>query len=181
MSDITQAVACLNEGGIIACPTEAVYGLSCDPANVKAVKRLLALKARDKNKGLILVASDLAQLLPYLAPISDDIQKRISPTWPGPCTWVLPAKKEVSTYLTGKFSSIALRVTNHPVLKDICDVFNGPIVSTSANLAGERPCVSYDEACEVFSEKIAFIFNGNVGDLQNPTPIFDGLSGVQLR
>ncbi len=85
------AVAALRRGGIVAYPTEAVYGLGCDPANPAAVARLLDLKQRPASKGLILIAATEAALRPWLAPIDAATEARIRPTWPGPTTWLLPA------------------------------------------------------------------------------------------
>ena len=98
---LRQAVRALRHGGIIAYPTEAVYGLGCDPLNAAAVLRLLALKNRPMDKGLILIASDFQHLAPFVHAPDPDIMRRISATWPGPVTWLLPAKAETPTWLRG--------------------------------------------------------------------------------
>jgi len=181
MTGILDARNSLVRGEIIACPTEAVYGLSCDPNNLSALKKLLLLKKRQRAKGFILVASHIDQLLPFLTPISDDIMRRIMPTWPGPCTWVLPAKSSVSRYLRGDFDTLAVRITQFPRLGALCDAFDGAIVSTSANEAGEPPCTIYNEVKGIFADKIEVIVKGEVGQLGQPTSIFDGRTGKQLR
>lgn len=181
MNPIINAATCLKRGELIACPTEGVYGFSCDPGNESALKKLLTLKKRGKQKGFILVASCLQQLTPFLQPISEVAMARIKPTWPGPCTWVLPAKANVSSYLTGHFECLAVRVTDHPLLRAVCEAFGGALVSTSANVAGEKPCVTYQEASDAFAEAVAFVVPGEVGGLSRPTQIYDGVTGAVLR
>src|SRR5512143_218632 len=134
---LREAVRVLHHGGLIAYPTEAVYGLGCDPRNADAVLRLLNLKQRPWQKGLILIAADLAQLDPYLLPLDEMMRARVVPTWPGPNTWLLPARVETPHWLRGEHDTLAVRVTAHPVAAALCRAFGGPIVSTSANLAGK--------------------------------------------
>ena len=107
------AADCIFQGGIIAYPTEAVYGLGCDPLDQQAVLRLLALKQRPIAKGLILVASQMQQIEPFIQVDSNTLCK-IKKTWPGPVTWVIPAQSWVPEWLTGKHQSIAVRISAHP-------------------------------------------------------------------
>ncbi|NOR70927.1 MAG: tRNA threonylcarbamoyladenosine biosynthesis protein RimN, partial [Methylomarinum sp.] len=106
----------IQAGEVIAYPTEAVYGLGCDPLNEEAVLNLLALKKRSIDKGLILIASSLTQLEPYLQ-LNDEIRSKVQATWPGPVTWIIPAQTWVPQWLTGQHSSLAVRVTAHPIAK----------------------------------------------------------------
>src|SRR4030067_1807882 len=128
----------LHKGGIIAYPTEGVYGLGCDPFNETAALRLLKIKQRHINKGLILIASDWNQVKNL---IKLDLKKYpvIKLNNKNPITWVFPATKKVPRWITGKFNSVAIRVTSHPIAKKICQKFGGPIVSTSANLTKQPP------------------------------------------
>ena len=107
---LRQAARALRHGGIIAYPTEAVYGLGCDPLNAAAVLRLLTLKNRPMDKGLILIASDFQQLIPFVRTPDADIMRRINATWPGPVTWLLPAKAETPAWLCGAHDTLAVRV-----------------------------------------------------------------------
>ena len=84
------AVSVLQRGGIVAYPTEAVYGLGCDPDNPEALDRLIATKGRDARKGFILIASRIEQLEPYIQPLDAVISERLAATWPGPVTWLVP-------------------------------------------------------------------------------------------
>ncbi|HEY0719815.1 MAG TPA: Sua5/YciO/YrdC/YwlC family protein, partial [Gammaproteobacteria bacterium] len=139
---LREAVRVLHDGGLIAYPTEAVYGLGCDPLNADAVLRLLELKQRPWQKGLILIAAEQTQLEPYLLPLDSAMLARVAPTWPGPYTWLLPARDETPWWLRGEHDTLAVRVTAHPVAAALCRAFGGPIISTSANLAGKAPATS---------------------------------------
>jgi L-threonylcarbamoyladenylate synthase len=168
-------------GGIVAYPTEAVFGLGCDPANPEALARLLALKGRDTAKGLILIAHAQAALEPWLAPLDNDMRARVDPTWPGPVTWLLPAASGVATALRGEHDTLAVRVTDHPVAAALCRAWGGPVVSTSANRAGGEPARSADEVRALFGDQLDLIIEGEVGGRDRPTTIRDGRTGQTLR
>jgi L-threonylcarbamoyladenylate synthase len=177
---IKTAVRHLKAGAVIAYPTEAVYGLGCDPLNEIAVMSLLDIKQRPIEKGLILIASSLDQLHPYLD-LGQTIINRITPTWPGPVTWVIPARFWVPKWLTGEHDSLAVRVTNHPVARDLCAQFGGPLVSTSANPT-TRPAIKESrKLLKTFAGADIFIVHGKVGVLEQETAIYDALSGKRLR
>ncbi len=135
---IQRALHALRQGAIIACPTEGVWGLGCDPFNADAVLALLALKQRPLHKGLILVAASTGQLAPFLAGLTNKQRDTLNASWPGPNTWLVPANDCVPPWISGGQSTVALRVSAHPLLQQLCAQFSGPIVSTSANISG-RP------------------------------------------
>ena len=116
---IKQAANIILSGGVIAYPTEAVYGLGCNPLDTLAVIRLLELKKRSADKGLILVAAHLDQLTAFINIPSEDIRQKLLKTWPGPITWILPVKPGIPGTLTGVHSSLAVRVSSHPVIQSI--------------------------------------------------------------
>lgn len=177
---IKNAIRHIKAGAVIAYPTEAVYGLGCDPLNEIAVMTLLDVKQRPIEKGLILIASSIEQLRPYLV-LDQTIIERITPTWPGPATWVIPARPRVPEWLTGNHKSLAVRVTNHPIARDLCAQFGGPLVSTSANLS-TRPAIKESrKLLKTFADHDIFIIHGRVGELGQETAIYDALSGKQLR
>lgn len=182
-NDIQAAAKALKQGLLIAYPTEAVYGLGCDPMQPEAVDSLIKLKKRQPDKGLILIASSFAQLKPYIADIKDELASRARATWPGPVTWVWPVNTTttLSPLLTGKHKSIAVRVTNHPVAAAICEAFQGTIVSTSANLEGAVPATTAQQTRDVFQNQLAVIVDAPVGDLAQPTKIYDVLTQATLR
>jgi len=181
INNIPQAVAILQRGGVIAYPTEAVFGLGCDPMNEEAVKRLLRLKHRSVDKGLILIASSWEQVTAYAKPLTEAQWRRVSATWPGAVTWVFPATTMAPKWITGTHDSIALRVTAHPVANQLCRAFGRALVSTSANVEGEKPACSIEEVETIFSGQLDGIVEGEVGGLLRPTQMCDAVTGEVLR
>lgn len=173
-STIATAVDFLYRGGIVALPTEGVYGLSCSPLHLETIERLCQIKNRDPAKGLILVASDISQLMPYIETLNSQQQAAVSSTWPGPVTWLVPVKPTVSTLIHGTTPTIAVRVTSHPLLKEVCQQLGSAIISTSANRSAEAPALSPDDVNSIFSHhEIDYILDGPLGDLKGPTEIRD--------
>lgn len=177
------AIASLTQGDVIVYPTEAVFGLGCDPMNENAVNKLLAIKQRPVEKGLILIADNYGQLLSYVddAKIPMDKRADIFSQWPGPITWVMPASKKAPAWITGQFDTIAVRVTAHPAVKALCQQFGGPIVSTSANLSGQEPVSSIAQAKEIFGEQVGFYVDEPLGGATQPSTIKDAMTGKVFR
>lgn len=180
-TQIEEAVAALNRGGLIAYPTEAVFGLGCDPRNEQALERLLAVKQRPQHKGLILIAADLEQLSSYIEALSPSILARIQATWPGPYTWLLPVKSNVSPLLRGEHSSLAVRISAHPVCRALCEQFGHPIVSTSANPANLNPARDWQAVSSYFADQVDLVLDLPLGQQQNPSEIRDALTGQVIR
>lgn len=178
---IRHAARLLRLGGILAYPTEAVFGLGCDPLNEQAVGRLLEIKQRAVNKGLILIGSDLTQVQPYMQPVADIHMRKVLNSWPGAATWLLPAAKWVPPWITGQHKSIALRVTAHPVAAAICEAFGGAIVSTSANLSRRPPARNALQTRIRCANQPDVILSAATGHLDSPTPIKDALTGHSIR
>jgi L-threonylcarbamoyladenylate synthase len=174
------AARAIRAGAVVAYPTEAVFGLGCDPLNPVAVQRLLAIKGRQQRKGLILIAADFEQLRPFLAPLSESQLRTILAEWPGPVTWVLPAAAGVPGWLTGGRDTLAARVTDHPLAAALCRTAGMPLVSTSANAAGHPPARS-DLQVRLRCPGVDRILCGSTGGLARPTEIRDLASGRQLR
>ncbi|MFP4610889.1 MAG: L-threonylcarbamoyladenylate synthase [Thiohalophilus sp.] len=180
-SSIEQAVEVLREGGVIAYPTEAVYGLGCDPDDQAAIEKILALKQRERSKGLILIASAVDQLQPYLDELPEEARHRVLASWPGPFTWLWPARARTSEWLRGDFATLAVRVTAHPQARELCQAFGKPLVSTSANLGGRPPALTAAQVREQFDAGVDFVLEGEVGPHSSPTEIRDALSGELIR
>jgi len=176
-----QAARILAAGGIIAYPTEAVYGLGCDPLNEKAVNRLLALKQRPWQKGLILIAADYTQLAPFLEPLTPLLEKRVFAAWPGAVTWLLPAKSDVPHWLRGQSNKLAVRVTAYPQTAMLCSHWGGALVSTSANLSGQPTAKTAFKVRRIFCNTLDYIVPGQVGERQRPSEIRDALTNRVLR
>jgi L-threonylcarbamoyladenylate synthase len=176
-----EAVRRLRDGGVIAYPTETVFGVGCDPFEAMAVLRVLELKQRSIEQGLILIASDFAQLEPLLLPLSATVRNRILKTWPGPVTWTLPCLPEIPVWLRGSHRSLAVRLTSHPLARTLCESWNGPLVSTSANRHGKPPATSALGVRIAFDAELDYILHGQAGGTGKPSEIRDGISGRVLR
>lgn len=181
-STLNDTIAVLNEERVIAYPTEAVFGVGCDPDSETAVMRLLELKQRPMEKGLILIAASFEQLLPYIddSMLTESQRAAIFACWPGPVTFVFPAKPTTPRWLTGKFDSLAVRVTDHPLVVALCNAYGKPLVSTSANLSGKPPCRTVEEVVAQFGEAFP-VLKGETGGRQNPSEIRDALTGALFR
>lgn len=178
-----EAAAAFSSGGLLAYPTEAVFGVGCDPDNDVALNRLLTLKQRDPRKGLILLASDFSLLLPYvdMAKITPAIKQNILARWPNGVTQVLPKNPLLSPLLCGEFDSIAVRVTNQPDVVELCRHVDKPIVSTSANLSGKEPAAKWEDLDPRLIEHLDYVIKGNTLGFDKPSTIVDAISGQQYR
>lgn len=169
--NIPTALNILSQGGIIAYPTETVYGIGCDATNENALQRLIALKHRSPNKGLIVLINQLEQLAAFTPPLTSEELQFATSKWPGPYTLVFPALPTVSQYLTGQYQSIAIRMTSHPTAAALCESF--PITSTSANLSGETVATNYQGLIEQFGDTLDGIVEGEVSPNGTPSQIID--------
>ena len=179
--DLSKAVIALQSGGVIAYPTEAVFGLGCDPLDQQALARIIDIKSRDAHKGFILIARSLDQLIPYLAPVQAEWQTRFDAVWPGPVTMVVPCASGTSELLSGGRKTLAVRVSAHPLVQELCAQFDGPIVSTSANRSGQAPCRDTARTVQLFGSVVDVVVDGVVGTLAAPTQIIDVCTGDRLR
>lgn len=168
---IRKAAATLRAGGLVAYPTEGVWGLGCDPLDPDAVARLLLLKTRSASAGLILIAATRNQLDPWLDRIDAALRRKVMATWPGPVTWLLPAAEWVPHWITGGRETLAVRVTAHAQSAALCRAAGGPIVSTSANRRGRPPAHSAVQVRRWFGGELDFILGGATGGLPGPTEI----------
>ncbi|MFE0501214.1 Sua5/YciO/YrdC/YwlC family protein [Lysobacter soli] len=177
------AAAALRRGGVVAYPTEAVWGLGCDPFDEAAVTRLLAIKQRPVDKGVILIASARSQfdgLLDWDA-LTAPQRETVLASWPGPNTWIVPTLPRVPRWITGSHDGVAVRVSAHPDVIALCEAFGGPLVSTSANLAGEPPAFTREALDPRVLALLDGVTTGETGGLASPTAIRDARSGAQIR
>jgi len=183
--DLSDALRVLNTQGVISYPTESVFGLGCDPDSSVAIEKVLQLKKRPASKGLILIAANIEQLQHYADFNSLNSQQlnAIKSTWPGPFTWIVPAQKNLNELISGDFKSVAVRVTDHPIVQQLCLQFGKPIISTSANLSGLTPCTTSEQVKTMFANQplLESIITAPVSGLANPSQIHDALSGKRLR
>ena len=192
------AARILHAGGVIAYPTEAVYGLGCDPANEQAVLRLLAIKQRPVAKGLILLAADAEQLRPWIN-VTDEELARMQASWPDaetasrpttnsqpttnppPTTWVVPVSDKVPPWVCGDHSTVAVRVSQHPLARALARAAGTPIISTSANLSGRPAARNVFQVARQLGDQLDMVVSGECNIARRPSVIIDLASGRQLR
>jgi len=178
---IDQAARIIVQGGVIAYPTEAVYGIGCLPLNEAALERIIRIKHRDFRKGMIIVAAEIEQLEGFAIFPSGEIGERMLSDWPGPVTWVVTARPEVPPLLTGGRSTIAVRISDHPIVRRLCDRTGSALVSTSANFSGRRPANSALKARRALGREVDYILTGPLGKQTKPTEIRHFRTGEILR
>jgi len=179
--DTAKAVELLQAGEVIAYPTEAVYGLGCDPGNREAIYRILELKGRQASAGFVLIASRFSQLEPWISPLETELIDRAMQAWPGPVTWLIPRAARVPDYVAGSHPTIALRITAHGPSRELCDAFDSALISTSANPSAEAPARSAQQVADYFGNRIAGILAGELGSSDKPSEIRDLISGKTIR
>jgi L-threonylcarbamoyladenylate synthase len=169
-------------GGVLAYPTEAVWGLGCDPWNQSAVEKILALKNRPVEKGMILVASSVQQVRFLLDPLTEKLQRAAESYWPGPVTCLLPdINQQIPEWVRGTHSTIAVRVSDHPVVGALCEAAGMPLISTSCNPAGKEPARDAAQVRSYFDGRLDWIVPGSLGGNPKPSRIIDIVTGQQLR
>lgn len=184
LADLGALAQRLASAGVIAYPTEAVFGLGCDPFSDAAVERLYKIKRRDPAQGFLLIAADEQQLQPFvdwsrLTPLQC---ATVRATWPGPATWVLQRAPGSPSAVTGIHDGIAVRITAHAPAAALCRAFGGALVSTSANLHGAPPARSAAEVERQFpGAELDGILDAPLGRLDQPTQIRDALTGRTIR
>ena len=170
----------MKRGGLIAYPTEYCYGLGCDPRNRRAVLRLLKLKGRPQNKGLILIAGRFAQLVPYLQSLMVEQQDILHRDGAQAVTYLMPAKPSVPRWLRGAHGTLAVRITAHHGAAALCNALGMALVSTSANRSGHRPARTYAQCQRRFGNRV-LVLPGRVGKNRKPSTICAWTSGKIIR
>jgi L-threonylcarbamoyladenylate synthase len=168
-------------GGVIAYPTEGVFGIGCAADDAVAVARILALKGRGAGLGFIVIGATFEQVEALLAPVSTRLRARLDATWPGPVTWVVPAHADTPAWLTGGRDTLAVRITAHPPARALCERAGVALVSTSANRHGRPPARTALAVRRIFGRSIDGLLPGACGTLAGPTEIRDLASGRVLR
>lgn len=172
----------LDGNGVIAYPTEAVWGLGCNPWSEFAVDTILALKRRPMHKGLILVAASVDQIRFLLKPLPDELRQRAENHWPGPVTCLVPdVHRQIPDWVRGDHDTIAVRVSAHPLVQELCGLAGMPLVSTSCNPAGREPARSSWQVRRYFPDGIDLMVSGRLGTSRQPSSIIDITTGQKLR
>lgn len=177
---LRQVGRALAAGEVIAYPTESVYGLGCDPTNSNAIARILDIKQRPAHKGLIILVSDISQAFPFIKPLAQSQLTLLEQPQPRATTWLIECQSSVSPLLRGRFSSLAVRVTSHPLAKAICEYTDSALVSTSCNIAGKPELKSTLTVRNQMRHQVEMVVNGACGG-QQPSRIIDLTSGRVIR
>jgi L-threonylcarbamoyladenylate synthase len=170
----------LKAGGVIAYATESCFGFGCDPFNYRAVRRVLRIKQRPQQKGLIVIGANLPQLEALMDNLSPQLRARAQTKWPGAHTWLVPASARVPAWLRGRHARVALRVPAHRGARELCAQTNSPLVSTSANRSSHVSIKSYKECVRQFGRS-ALVIQGRIGRRKRPSTIADLTSGKVIR
>lgn len=181
IAEIKAAAALLRGGGVLAYPTEGVYGLGCDPDNREAFEKIFALKRRPPEQGVLLIAASIGQVKDWIGDAPEAAWERARAAWPGAHTFIFPRSARVPEWVAGGHPGIALRVTAHAPSTALCRAFGGPIVSTSANRHGEPPARSVSDIRAIFGDEPDGALDAPLGGLDRPTPITDAVSGAIIR
>jgi L-threonylcarbamoyladenylate synthase len=168
-------------GGVVAYPTEGVYGVGCLPTEERAIRRILQIKRRSWRKGLAVIAASIEQLQPLVVLPAGGLYPEIAASWPGPVTWVLKARPSVSKLITGGRGTIAVRVTDHALARALCLRAGCALVSTSANLSRHAPLLSPIAVRHALGTELDYVLAGQLGGLDGPTAIRDAATGAYLR
>ncbi|CAL4323573.1 Threonylcarbamoyl-AMP synthase [Buchnera aphidicola (Periphyllus testudinaceus)] len=170
----------LHKKKVIAYPTESIFGLGCDPDSEYAVKKLLFLKNRSVNKGFIILSSNYNQLLPYIIEKKILKKKDVLLQNKSFLTYLVPANPRIPFWLTGNSKFIAVRITKNKFIKNLCLFFGKPIISTSANISGNKPCINSQEIKDIFGKNFP-ILEGFLGNKKKPSKIINLLTGEKIR
>lgn len=188
----------LTKGSLLAYPTESVWGIGCDPYDEKAVQRILQIKQRPIEKGMIVITDSSDRLIPLLASLTDSQRQQVIESWQLDSdlncaqahSWLLPIPKELATsipsWITGQHDSVAVRVISHPLIQSLCEQMVSPhnpfgfIVSTSCNPSGQLPATCLKEAYDYFAEEVGYLDADTLGYTQ-PSRIRDAVTGQIIR
>ena len=173
LQNINQAADIIKNGGLIAYPTETVYGLGADPYNSEAIQKIFTAKGRAEDKGIILLirgADDLSRLICNISPTA---QILIEAFWPGPLTLVFRANRDLPPALLGGRGTVALRHSSSPIATQLLTAFSGPLTSTSANRSTEPPARSACEVENALGDHLDLILDGGPSASAIPSTLVD--------
>ncbi|MDO9042023.1 MAG: L-threonylcarbamoyladenylate synthase [Desulfocapsaceae bacterium] len=158
--DYRWAVAVLEQGGIVAFPTETFYGLAVDPFNEKALTDLFRLKGRPSHKPFLVLIQNETQLTSLASSIPPVYRPLMQAFWPGPLTLVFPAVARLSPVLIGDSNGIGVRISPHPVARAFGQMWGRPMTATSANLSGMPAARTAYEVRQFFGDEVACVLDG---------------------
>lgn len=183
LDEVALLASLLRMGGVVAYPTESVFGLGCDPMSERAVSEVVRLKSRSAEQRLLLIAHSLTDALPWVSldSVPSERMEQVQASWPGPSTWIFPASLAVPHWLAGTAGNIAIRVTAHRGAAELCRAFGGALVSTSANPHGAAPARDAADVLAYFPSGLDGVLLEPVGGLPRPSTIRHALTGEVIR
>lgn len=170
---IIQAAKVLIGGGIIGYPTETVYGIGCNAFNAAAVDRIYELKGRDRGKAMIVIAGDILQVRELVKEIPPAAEKLIDNFWPGPLTIIFHAAERMNAVFRGAHNTIAVRIPDSRISLSLIRQTGFPLISTSANCAGQPPSTTAEEVAAVFGSQLDLIIDGGPTPAKMPSTVVD--------
>ena len=177
---IERAADALRRGGIVAYPTDTLYGLAVDPRSDEAVARLYAAKGRDERAAVALIASDLAQA--QTAGTFGTAELRLAAGfWPGPLTIVVPATPGMSRLLSSERRTLGVRVPAQPVARALAAALGACITATSANRSGQAAAVTPDEVASALGEAVAVLIDDGPAAGGLPSTIVEVVGGAPVQ
>jgi L-threonylcarbamoyladenylate synthase len=167
--------------GVIAHPTDTVYGLACLANNPSAIKKIIDLKQRDHNKGFILLASDVDYILPYIdANLDIKLMDKLAKQSDIPTTYLVPKSKSTSNLISGTSEFVAVRITSNPLVRFFCENTGSALISTSANPQGQKVASNMAELESYFNQALSYVLPPNTYN-SKPSIIINLISGEQIR
>ncbi len=167
--------------GVIAHPTDTIYGLGCLAKNPSAIQTIINLKKRDIKKGFILLASDISFLMPYIdSNMSSELFQKLAMPTDTPTTYLVPKSDELSPLLAGDNELLAVRITSDPLITYFCENTGSALISTSANVQGRKVAKTTLELKRYFGNGLAFELPPNMYN-SVPSKIINLMTGKQLR
>jgi tRNA threonylcarbamoyl adenosine modification protein (Sua5/YciO/YrdC/YwlC family) len=158
---IRKVVEVLKEGGVIAYPTDTIYGIGCDLFNKKAIERIYEIKGKDRSKPLSLICSDLKDISKY-AIVNNYSYKMMKKMLPGPYTFILEATNLIPKIMLKKHKTVGIRVPENPISLSIVRELGNPIITTSVKKADEELYNNPEEIYETLKGKIDLVIDGGI-------------------
>ena len=162
IAGLHDAVAALRASELVVYPTETFYGIAADPFSESALEKLFALKGRDSQKPIALIAADAPMAFEVAANVPGIARRLAMAFWPGPLTIVLPARAGFPPQLIGPDAGVGIRVSPHPIARALSERLGRPITATSANLSGHEPANTLHEARESLGDKVKVFLEGGI-------------------
>jgi L-threonylcarbamoyladenylate synthase len=177
---LDKAVRTLREGGLVAMPTETVYGLAADAKNPEALRKIFHAKGRPMDHPLIVHVADISQLNEWAVDVSDDALRLAEAFWPGPLTLILKKASSVSDSVTGGQETVGIRIPKHPVALALLSAFGGGVAAPSANRFGKISPTTALAVKEELGDKVDCILEGGQCEVGVESTIVD-VSGDSPR